>query len=183
MTVEPEKQAATKKNSANVPESFVDWENVITDRFPGQAALVDRVLVRHRDRCSSLARRYRAWFRITGVLTIVLSVSLPVLTGLTFPGRNVALSCLALGVAALSSLRAFYQWDQGWRLYRSQEFVLTSLHTRWQLGMLRIVETSAPDAEAAVHQLTDEILREAHGTGLGEIDQFFTGIGWPQRAN
>lgn len=119
---------------------------------------------------------------MTGALTILFSVSLPALTAVNFSGRNAAISVLAVGVAALSGLRAFYQWDQSWQLYRSQELALVALLTRWQMTMMRIVKSASPDADDQAHALTLDVLNEAYESGRAELSDFFSGIAWPQKA-
>jgi hypothetical protein len=156
-------------------------DSVIAMRFPAYVELLARNVVVHRDRCQVLAVRHRRWFRLTGVLLIAASISLPVLTNLTFTGRDVTLSVVALGVAGLSALRAFFQWDQSWRLYRSQDLTLTALIARWQMGMLRIISKSAPDADDQAYALTMDVLHEAHEAGRAELSEFFGGIAWPQK--
>jgi hypothetical protein len=159
------------------------WDEVISARYPEYAQLVRHNLVANRDRCQVLARRHRRWFRLTGILTILFSVSLPAITATNFTDRNAVISVLAVGVAGLSGLRVFYQWDQSWQLYRSQELVLLSLLTRWQMGMTRIVKSAAPDGDEQAHALTLEILNEAYETGRSELSDFFAGIAWPQKAS
>jgi hypothetical protein len=165
------------------PAAQAKRDDAIAARYPEYAQLVGQHLEAHRDRCRVLAHRHRRWFRLTGVLTIVFSVSLPALTATDFSIRNAAISVLAIGVAGLSGLRAFYQWDQSWQLYRSQEFALDALATRWQLAMLLIVRSAAPDADEQAHALTLDILNEAYEAGRTELSDFFAGIAWPQKAS
>jgi hypothetical protein len=161
--------------------SPADADSAIAARYPVYAQLMARNVEVHRDRCQVLAGRHRRWFRLTGVLVIAFSVSLPVLTSLTFSGRNGVISVVALGVAGLSALRAFFQWDDSWRLYRSQDLTLTALLTRWQMGMLRIIGTTAPNASDEAYALTMDILHQAHESGQAELSEFFGGIAWPQK--
>ena len=158
-------------------------DDAIAARYPEYAQLIRQHLEANRDRCRVLARRHRRWFRLTGVLTIVFSVSLPALTATDFSGRNAAISVIAIAVAGLSGLRAFYQWDQSWQLYRSQELALEALLTRWQLDMLRIVRSAAPDADDQAHALTMDVLNEAYESGRSELSDFFSAIAWPQKAS
>jgi Protein of unknown function (DUF4231) len=165
------------------PADRAKLDAAVAARYPEYAQLVTQLLEAHRDRCRVLAHRHRQWFRITGVLTIVFSVSLPALTATDFSVRNVAISVLAVGVAGLSGLRAFYQWDQSWQLYRSQELALAALLTRWQLGMVLIVKSTAADADDQAHALTLDVLNEAYEAGRTELSDFFSGIAWPQKAS
>lgn len=157
------------------------WDTAVSARYPQYAELIRLNLETYRDRCLLLARRHRRWFRLTGILTILFSVSLPALVSADFAGRNAAISVLAVGVAGLSALRTFYQWDQSWQLYRSQELTLTALLTRWQMNMARIVGAAAPDADEQAYTLTLGILHEAYESGRAELREFFSGISWPQK--
>jgi len=167
------------------PADPAKLDDGITARYPEYAQLVRQLLEAHRDRCRDLAHRHRRWFRLTGVLTIVFSVSLPALTATDFTVRNAAISVLAIGVAGLSGLRAFYQWDQSWQLYRSQELALGALLTRWRLGMMLIVRSAGPDADAddQAHALTLDVLNEAYESGRTELSDFFSGVAWPQQTS
>jgi hypothetical protein len=182
------------------------WEQAISARYPQYTELIKQHVETHQKRCQLRARRHRRWFRLTGVLTILFSVSLPALTSANFNGRDTLIAALAVGVAGLSGLRAFYQWDQSWKLYRSQEIALLSLLTKWQLGMVSIVKASAPDTANAgndgprqpaqdpdagrpgnpddlAHDLTESVLNEAYEMGRAELTDFFSGLAWPQRGN
>jgi hypothetical protein len=163
------------------PTALARLDEEISARFPEYAALVTENLQADRDRCTVLARRHRRWFRLTGFLTIVFSVSLPALTAAHFSGRDTAISVLAVAIAGLSGLRAFYQWDQSWQLYRSRQVALLALQTRWQLDMIRILRSAPPDADDQAHALTQEILQDAHDSGRSELNDFFSAIAWPQR--
>jgi len=165
------------------PADPAKLDDAVAARYPEYAQLVRHHLEGYRDRCRVLGRRHRRWFRVTGVLTIVFSVSLPALTATDFTVRNVVISVLAVGVAGLSGLRAFYQWDQSWQLYRSQELVLDALQTRWQLGMMLIAKSTAADADDQAHALTLDVLNEAYDAGRTEMSDFFSGIAWPQKAS
>jgi hypothetical protein len=164
------------------PADPAKWDDAVAARYPEYTQLIGQHVTAHRDRCQLLARRHRRWFRLTGVLTIVFSVSLPALTAADFSARNALISLLAIGVAGLSGLRAFYQWDQSWKLYRSQELTLDALLTRWQLGMMLIVRSAPADADDQAHALTLGILNEAYESGLTELSDFFSAIAWPQKA-
>ena len=164
------------------PANSVKLDDGIAARYPEYVQLISQHLEAQRARCRVLAHRHRRWFRLTGVLTIVFSVSLPALTATDFSSRNAVISVLAIGVAGLSGLRAFYQWDNSWQLYRSQELALDALATRWHLTMLRIVRSAAPDADDQAHALTLDVLNGVYESGRTEISDFFSGVAWPQKA-
>jgi hypothetical protein len=159
----------------------IQRDTTVAARYPEYAELIRTNIEAHRDRCAIMARRHRRWFRLTGVLTILFSVSLPALTSVTFSGRDAVISALAVGVAGLSGLRAFYQWDQSWQLYRAQVLAFEALATRWQLGMTRIVKAGDPDADEQAHTLTLDVLNDAHEAGRAELSDFFSVIAWPQK--
>ena len=57
-------------------------------------------------------------FRISGVLLILCSVTIPLISSLSatqYPWKDMALSLLALTIAALTSLNSFFRWGDEWR--------------------------------------------------------------------
>lgn len=122
----------------------------------------------------------RVWFRVSGVVVIVLSISLPFLTTLRFSGQDAVVSLVALCIAAVSGLRGFFRWEEQWHLYRRQDLALTALLARWEINMIKALRsTGADNQQTAAEAATDEVLRDAQSIGLGELNEFFEGVAWP----
>ena len=123
----------------------------------------------------------RLLFRAVGVAIILLSVSIPLLTTLSFRGRDLVLSCAALAIAAMTGLNSFYGWDQAWRGRQQTAATLEHLIASW-----RVRHASArlePDpgkrrdlATAAAQELIDQVKAV---TGA-EAEQFFSEVRLPQ---
>lgn len=157
------------------------WNPEIEGRYPQHADLIRRYAEAHRDRCRALADKSRRWFRYTGVAVILSSVTLPLLTTLSFTGKDFVVSALALGIAGLSSLRSFFHWDRSWRLFRQHEFAITAQLARWESAMINLVGSNAADAATRVQAITDEALDDVKELKNTEFEAFFNTIGWPQR--
>jgi hypothetical protein len=123
----------------------------------------------------------RLLFRAAGVVIIVLSVSIPLLTTLSFRGRDVVLSCAALLIAALTGLNSFYGWDQAWRgrqqTAEQLQHLIASGRVRFASARLEPDPGKRRDqATAAAQELIDKVKAV---TGA-EAEQFFSEVRLPQ---
>lgn len=157
------------------------WSPEIEGRYPQHADLIRRYAEAYRARCKALADRSRRWFRFTGVAVILSSVTLPLLTTLSFPGKDFVVSALALGIAGLSSLRSFFHWDRSWQLFRQHEIALTAQIARWESAMIDLIGSNAADADSRAQAITREALDDLKEQRNIEFEAFFSTIGWPQR--
>jgi hypothetical protein len=73
------------------------------------------------------ARRPMILFRTTGVLIIVLSVSVPFLGVLEGIWRDTVLPIVTLAIAGLTGLSSFFQWQGAWQRFRQTQFALEHL--------------------------------------------------------
>src|SRR6202171_4165308 len=61
------------------------------------------------------ARTPMLFFRVSGVLIILLSVSLPFLTTLEGLWKTIALPVISLLIAGLTGLNSFFRWESSWK--------------------------------------------------------------------
>src|SRR5205814_1312202 len=76
-------------------------------------------------------------FRVSGVLVIILSVSIPFLITLEGLWKTTALPLIALLIAALTGLNAFFQWQSDWNSSYQAHIALEHLLSIWEV---RIIE-------------------------------------------
>ena len=156
------------------------WNPEIENKYPQHTDLIRRYAEAHRDRCRALADKSRRWFRYTGVAVILSSVTLPLLTTLSFTGKDFVVSALALGIAGLSSLRSFFHWDRNWQLFRRHEYALTMQIAQWESAMLDLVTSNSVDPDSRALAITKDALDNVKEQKNAEFDAFFNTIGWPQ---
>lgn len=113
----------------------------ITERFPACVELLRRAVSTEVQRCYLQARKCKQLFRLTGVLEIVIGVSLPVLYILPDPPRwwFYLLAGISLLVAIMAALRTFFGWDTNWQLFQTQYRHLRRVLRAWELDMLAIL--------------------------------------------
>lgn len=143
--------------------------------------LVQTQVVETRDWYKSKAARPRRLFQTAGALVILLSVSIPLLAVLDYPGKDLVLSVIALLIAALTGLNSFFKWESSWRARRQTEFALTHLLSGWDLRIIEAMQEADPEqARQLILQATRQLLEEARVVVGAETEEFFSKMTWPQ---
>jgi hypothetical protein len=120
-------------------------------------------------------RLARLRFRVAGVLIIVLSACLPLLSTLREGiWISIVLPIVALTIAGLSGLSAFFHWESNWRGFSQTRFMLEYQLKMWEL---RIIEAKYEmDPQKAVEiamQATKQLLDETRSVTSDESEEFF----------
>jgi hypothetical protein len=99
----------------NTPEvSTADEEHfhlVLAD----MTAIKDQYVEENRRWYFEHSKRPMVMFRTVGVLLIVLSASVPLLSTLDGLWRTIVLPAVAVSIAVLAGLNAFFQWNETWQ--------------------------------------------------------------------
>ncbi|ONH60854.1 hypothetical protein CcI49_09715 [Frankia sp. CcI49] len=121
--------------------------------------IVDAEVRPLRDRYRRRASRHQLLYRLSGLATLLLAVSLPLLAGLRFDHRDVALSVVGVSVAVLTGLREFYRWDEVGSRLRRTENALSDALLRWELAVSDGVPAADPEqGPRACYTATEELL-------------------------
>ncbi|CUU55181.1 Protein of unknown function (DUF4231) [Parafrankia irregularis] len=121
--------------------------------------IVDAEVRPLRDRYRRRASRHQLFYRLSGLATLLLAVSLPLLAGLRFDHRDVALSVVGVCVAVLTGLREFYRWDEVGSRLRRTENALSDALLRWELAVSDGVPAADPEqGPRACYTATEELL-------------------------
>jgi hypothetical protein len=164
-------------HSTSVPETGPELEALLGEL----QRIVDRRVGATLDWYRSRARVPRNAFRAAGTIVIIFSVSIPLLTMVSFTGRDVLLSAVAVSIAALTGLNSFFGWEQSWRSRRQTEFALEHLLALHEIRLIEIRREADPAAAAgAALEATRRLLEEAQVITGGETETFFRNIAWPQ---
>lgn len=127
------------------------------------------------------ARTPMLLFRLSGVLVILLSVSLPLLATLEGFWKTLVLPVVALLVAGLTGLTSFFRWESGWKGYRQAQFTLEYLLTTWEL---QITEAShQADVQKGIDQAlqaTRQLLDATHTAVSTEAEEYFKRVHIPR---
>lgn len=127
------------------------------------------------------ASRHQVYYRASGVVTVLLGVSLPLLVGLDFDQRDLVLSAVSIAVAALAGLREFYQWGEMWSLLRRTENALTDELLHWDLKTARASATADPTVAARERfAASEELLDAVRQIRDAEAERFFGGLRLPR---
>jgi hypothetical protein len=134
-----------------------------------------------RDAYKARAANHRRWFRVSGILIIVLSATLPLLAGADFDGKNVVIGVIGVAVAVVAGLRNFYKWDHLWGVLRRSAFELDFLLAQWRLDVANIAcdrKQKAAKMEA-IRKRTADLAAAANEVRERESSGYFTSLSFP----
>lgn len=159
------------------------WAPFVTETFPDYADLMYRAVHSQTRRYRRYGRAHMNWFRVTGLVEIVLSVSFPFVVALLdeveYRFGNVLISGLSVGIALVGGLSAFYAWNDNWRLYRTQRLVFEQIIRMWELKLFALAISDPPDKAAALEATKKAI--ELVGQALEyEQEVFFGSVRVPE---
>lgn len=151
------------------------------DSFDACRHLAERYVVKHRNYYRRRATRVRRYFRWAGLAVILCSAALPVVAFVDGDQTRLIITVLSVTIAALTALRAFFQWDVQWRVLRQADWKLTYLLATWEIELeyLRTCPNDA-DPECSAINATKTLLVEAEKVVEAEASSFFRGLGWPE---
>ena len=141
--------------------------------------LVDNV-VEARHYYLKRANRPKNAFRVSGVAVILLSLSIPFIASLQFPGKDVLLSAFAVLIAIVTSLGSFYKWEHTWRSYRQAESALGHLLSLYDFRIIEAAQEA--DTQKGAEKIivaTQQLLEAAHKVTSTETEEFFSKVEWP----
>lgn len=112
--------------------------------------------------------------RGTTIALIVLSSSVPFLTGVDGWRKDVLLPIVALLIAALSGLKAAYQWERTWQAYAVAQFLIEDATGKWNVEMTRARHAvSAKASMDRAYRATLELLHVASTARDEETKAYF----------
>lgn len=146
----------------------------------GYAKAVEEYALRLRGFYNSRAIWHRRFFRLSGIMVILVGAGLPVLASLDYAGKTLVVSIAGMTVAGLTALRAFYRWDHSWILLRSTEIALTAAWWEWRSRLRTAVEDEdEPARAAAVDEAAREFARQLVEIRRREAESFFADLSFP----
>lgn len=111
------------------PPQFDAWSTTTPDRFSAQA---EAYVLRVRAFYDSRARWHRRFYRLSGIIVIVLGGALPLIAASEWSNSDLLVSVTGFTVATVTALRGFYRWDSSWVLLRATELAITRRYLRWK---------------------------------------------------
>jgi hypothetical protein len=126
------------------------------------------------------ARLPKYFFRVSGVLIILCSVSIPFVSSISmedYPWKDTLLSILALSLAALSSLNSFFRWGEEWRSLRQTDALLVSLSAQWETQIANALnQRDHEKAKQLAYEATQTLMNRATEAMNSMTTEYFKGI-------
>ena len=153
----------------------LDWmETTTPDEFIRRS---EEYFVHMRDFYDRRARWNRHFYRMSGILVIVLGGGLPILAGSDIARKDLIIAVIGFVVASITALRGFYRWDSAWVLMRETEFMLTKRYVAWKAIQMRSPEF------ALLREETAKLLNDLVAIRENEARAFFKDLPVPPGEN
>jgi hypothetical protein len=119
----------------------------------------------------------RWFYYIVGVLTILLSVTLPALASAQFPHKQLVVSVVSVVIAALTGLGSFFHWERTWRGNSTAQVAIEQAVGKWELELKRAEFVVEPkDRIDHVIKATDDLLANTGTIVSSESEGFFSNL-------
>jgi hypothetical protein len=119
----------------------------------------------------------RIVYRLVGISTIILSVTLPALATAHFYRKELVISTISIVIAALTGLGSFYHWERTWRGNSTAQMALEQAVGKWELELKR-AEFVLPQNDRVNHVInaTDDLLANTGTVVSSESEGFFSNL-------
>lgn len=148
------------------------------DQLGGYPKAVETYLFRLRSFYHARAVWHRRFFRFSGIMVVLIGAFLPLVTTMSYAGKDLVVSLMGVVVAALTALRAFYRWDQSWILLRGTERTITGAWWGYQARVTAIT-SDGDDAAYERHAAARELAAMLVDVRQEEADFYFKDLRFP----
>ncbi|WP_215397296.1 DUF4231 domain-containing protein [Rheinheimera oceanensis] len=124
----------------------------------------------------------RILFRITGLIVIVFSITIPVVSANTIEGKDMYITLMAMTIAISSGFNSFYRWGEKWQSFIRSELAILHLIGLWQVSLTfaKKLDTDKERYEAA-GKATERLLEEVGKIVSTETVEYFSKVDWPKK--
>lgn len=122
----------------------------------------------------------RRWFRLWGLVALVVSVSLPFV--LSFSADSAKPHIAAGGawfIALAGGLNGFYQFNKTWQSYIETQYRLEHLLTTWELGRAQHADSAEPEAPSRLQEAARTFIEAARAAITDETKSYFEEVKYP----
>ncbi len=163
------------------PSNFLHRDERFLSVLEELTHIKDEFVVRQLNWYKTHGRTPMLLFRVSGVLVILLSVSLPFLATLEGLWKTMVLPVIALLIAGLTGLNSFFRWESDWKGYRQTQFTLEYLLTTWELQMTeaRHQEDVQKGIDIAL-QATKQLIDTTQTMTSAEAEEYFKRVQIPR---
>ena len=126
------------------------------------------------------ANWHRRNFRLSGIVVILVSASLPLLAAFDYSRKDLVVAVAGVVIAVVTGLRSFYHWDLLWGSLRRTHFDLTHAYNSWLIEIQHAETSAAPaEIEARRYEATKALVARVNEIRTAESDKFFESLKFP----
>jgi hypothetical protein len=124
----------------------------------------------------------RNTYRVVGISTIILSVTLPALASAQFVYKEIVISAISVIIAMLTGLGSFFHWERTWRGNSTAQVAIEQAVGKWELELKRAEFVIGPsDRVNHAIKATDDLLANTGTVVSSESEGFFSNLHAPQQ--
>jgi Protein of unknown function (DUF4231) len=122
----------------------------------------------------------RLLFRVAGIVTIILSASLPAVSVASFQSKEFVLSVMSIGIAVLTGFSSFFRWERTWRGNLTAKIAIEQYCAKWELELTNArLKTSPEERIKHVYLATSYLLTNVSNVVSSESEGFFSNLQFP----
>jgi Na+/melibiose symporter-like transporter len=123
----------------------------------------------------------RKAYRIAGTVTILASLSLPILSLAGGRYQTVGLPAVGLILGIAAALNAFFSFHATWQKYRTAQLLLEGLVAAWEIDVAEAMALPEPeDCWARATASTRSLVTATRSIVTSEASKFFEDLTWPE---
>jgi hypothetical protein len=149
----------------------------------GYRKIAEDSVVRLQNQYDWRANWHRRNFRLSGIVVILVSASLPLLAAFDYWWKDLVVAVAGVVIATVTGLRTFYHWDQMWGVLRRTHFDLNHAYNDWMVEIQHAEASGAPaEVEGRAYAATKALLARVNEIRTAESDKFFQSLSFPPQS-
>ena len=147
-----------------------EFERVILNNRKIKEAYVDSRLRFYKERVNSK----RVYAQRASVAVLGLSLAIPIVANVQFPGKDILVSAMAASIAFISGFSQIHRWQETWKEYSAAIVKIEAAIASWELKMTQADPAAGSEViSQTLAAATDALVQSVTTIVSTEMEQFF----------
>lgn len=174
-----ENEQAEKKDASQLLLS----ESELRKQIPGEFVAMMEPLIVYRNKIvleqknfDRRATKNRIYYRVFGIILVICSVLIPYFSNSRFKHSKIVVSVLAILVAFITSIGAFFNWEGNWKGCRSADYNYIHEIRMWDIDVITILESGNSNIPKQLKMRTKELFINTSVINKSTSNAFFQAL-------
>jgi hypothetical protein len=113
-------------------------------------------------------------FRVCGSLVVLLSATLPLVSAINKPWKSLVASAMAVSIAALTGLNAFYDFQGTWGKSRLAQYQLRYEIMIWDQAISSALALPPSEQLSAMNSATNRLMQSWNAGAMRRANEYFS---------